>query len=79
MLWNSYPLHTRNSVIKWLRNNTKTKTNYDKNDEKKIVWVTLPYLGHIGDKMKKRFFIKVLKFNPCIASFKTWIFYGHWI
>ena len=71
MSWNSYPLHTRNSIIKSLRNNTKTRTNDDKIDEKKIVWVTLPDPGYIGDKMKQRSFIKVKKcltgkFNPCI-------------
>ena len=33
--------------------NIKTKLSDDKSGEKKIIWVMLPYLGHIGDKMKK--------------------------
>ena len=36
MSWSSYPLHTHNSFIKLLRNNTKRKRNDDKNDEKKL-------------------------------------------
>lgn len=54
--WNGYPLNTRNSFIKRLRSNAKTRKSDDKNSEKKIIWVILPYLGHTGDKMKKRCF-----------------------
>ena len=75
MSWNSFPLHTRNCTIKWLRNNAKTRTNDDKNDKKKIIWDTLPYLGHVGDKMKKRCFKKVKK---CLTEI-FWFFRMLWI
>ena len=69
---NGYPLHTRNSFIKLLRNNTKMIRNDDKNNEIKIICIILAYHGDIGDKMKKRCFKKVLKWLPQIVySFFT--------
>ena len=62
--WNGYPSYTRNSVIKHLRNNTNTNINEKTNDEKKIIWVRLPYLGHVEDEMRKRCFKKVQKRLP---------------
>ena len=56
--WNGYPLRTCNAFTKRLRNGIKTKRNDDIKGGKKIIWVALPYLGHIGDKMKKRYFKK---------------------
>ena len=47
-------------------NNIKTKLNDDKNGENKIIWVTLPYLGHIGDKMKKENVAKQKSFIYCL-------------
>ena len=53
------PLHTRNFFIKQHINNTKAKENDDENNgNKRTVWVTLSYLGDIGDKMKKTCFEK---------------------
>ena len=52
MSWNSYSSYTRNSTIKPLRKNTNTKRNEETND-KKTIWVRLPYLGKGGDEMKK--------------------------
>ena len=51
---NDYLSCTRNSIIKGLKNNTNTNRNKKKNDKKKIL-VKLPYLGYIGDEVKKRF------------------------
>ena len=51
---NDYPSYTHNSIIKGLKNNTNTNRNKKKNDKKKIL-VKLPYLGYIGDEVKKRF------------------------
>ena len=38
-----------------------TNRNEETNDKKKIIWVKLPYLGHIGDEMKKTCFKNVQK------------------
>ena len=50
---NEYPLHIRNSFIKWLRYDSKTKGNDEKNKENKILWTTLPYLGHTRKKTEE--------------------------
>ena len=55
-------LSIRNSIIKGLRNNTYTNRNKETNDKKKIICVRLPYVGRLGDEMKKRCFKKVQKF-----------------
>ena len=49
MSYNGYPCYTQNSLIERIKNYTKTKGNYDKNEKTKIIWVTVPYLGHIRD------------------------------
>ena len=51
---NDYPSYTCNSIIKGLKNNTNTNRNKKKNNKKKIL-VKLPYLGYIGEKVKKHF------------------------
>ena len=44
--------------LSYLKIKLKQEGKNDKNDEKKIIQVTLPYLKHIGDKMQKRCFKK---------------------
>lgn len=56
ILWNGYALHIRNPFITRLRNDTKAKGRYDKNDKKKIICAKIPYLRHKRDKKKKRYF-----------------------
>ena len=51
---NDYPSYTCNSIIKGLKNNSNTNRNKKKNNKKKIL-VKLPYLGYIGEKVKKHF------------------------
>ena len=57
MSWNGYPYFTRNSIIKRLKTSTK-KVEKEK-DDRKIIWIRLPYLGNICDNMKKNCFKKV--------------------
>ena len=54
--WNGYPSFTRNSIIKQLKTSPK-KVEKEK-DDRKIIWIQLPYLGNIGDNMKKNFLRK---------------------
>ena len=58
MSWNGYPSFTRNSVVKRLK---ASPTKVEKEDDRKIIWISLPYLGNIGDSMKKDYFKKVQK------------------
>ena len=61
MSWNGHPLQTSNSFFKRLRNDTKTNGNDEKKKEKKMIWVTLHYFGHMRNKMKERCFTEVQK------------------
>ena len=56
MSWNSYPSYTHHSIIKRLRNNTNTYGNEKTNDQNKIIWIRSPYLGQVGEEMKKHCF-----------------------
>ena len=71
MSWNGYPAYTRNSIIKRLTSNTNTNRNKETSNEKKIIWVRLPYLRHVGDDMKKHCFIKIQKCMTEKAYFFT--------
>ena len=64
MSWNCYPSFTRNSIIKRLKTSPK-KVEKEKED-RKIIWIRLPYLGNISDNMKKNCFKKVQK---CLRIF----------
>ena len=73
MSWNGYPSFTRNSIIKRLK--TSPKKIEKVKDDRKIIWIRLPYLGTIGDNMKKNCFKKMqkcLKENVCfIICYET--------
>ena len=69
MSWNGYPFFTSNFIIKQLKTSPK---NFGKEkDDRKIVWIRLPYLGNIGDRLKKNCYKKVqkcLKVNVCFIT-----------
>ena len=68
--WNGHPFFTRNSIIKRLKTYPK-KIEKEKND-RKIIWIRLPYLSNIGDSMKKNCFKKIqifLKENFCFITY----------
>ena len=51
MSWDGYSSFTRNSIIKQLKASPR-KVDIEK-DDRKIIWIRLPYLGNIGNNMKK--------------------------
>ena len=51
MLWNRYPKHVRNSVIKRLQQKKKAVQNDDESVIK--IWIRLPYLGNKGEELVK--------------------------
>ena len=57
MSWNGYPSFTCNSIIKQLK--TPPKIIEKEKDDRKIIWIRLPYLGNVGDSMKKSCFKKI--------------------
>ena len=48
-------------LIKLIKLFVSWNDNEVTNEEKKIIWVRLPYLGHVGGEMRKRCFKKVHK------------------
>ena len=62
MSWNSYPKQVRNSLLKRLNSNMN-KTKAQTVDDRKKVWLNLPYLGDKGDHLTKRF---IRKLDKCL-------------
>ena len=50
MSWNGYPKRVRNSIIKRLDTNKLLSKSADDDDRKKI-WLDLPYNGKLGEKL----------------------------
>ena len=59
MSWNGYASFTRNSIIKQLK--TSPKKVQKEKDDRKIIWIRLPYLGNIDDSLRKNCFKRVQK------------------
>ena len=67
--WNGYPSFKHNSIRKQLK--TFPKKVEKEIDDRKIIWIRLPYLGDIGNSMKKSCYKKVqkcLKENVCFIT-----------
>ena len=69
MSWNDYLSYVRHSFIKRLKN--KNNKNNNELDERKIIWIRLPYLGERGDQMKRNCFRKVKRYLNEEAIFRT--------
>ena len=64
MSWNSYPKRVRNSLLKRLSSNIN-KTKEQIIDNRKKVWLNLPYLGDKGDHLTKGL---IRKLNRCFKE-----------
>ena len=69
MSWNGYPSYVRNSFIKCLK--SKNNKNNNELDERKIIWIRLPYLVERGHQMKRNCFKKVKRYLKEEGIFKT--------
>ena len=72
--WNGYPKRVRNSVIKRLDTNKSHSRSADDDDDRKKIWLDLPYNGKLGEKLVtslikklKRYFKENVK--ACIRYF----------
>ena len=68
MSWNGYPSFTRNAIIKQSKKPKQRVEN--ENNNRKVIWLRLPYLGKISDKMKKKLFSKSTKMFERKCSFR---------
>ena len=56
MSWNAYPKYVRNSIINRLKSNVNRNDNVNNNnnkDDRKVIWINLPYLGKKGNIFKR--------------------------
>ena len=65
---NGYPSFTRNFIIKRLKTSPKKVENKEDKHDRKIILIRFPYLGNIGNNMKKNCFKKVQK---CLKKFSS--------
>ena len=75
MSWNGYPSYVRNTFIKRLKN--KNNKNNNELDERKIIWIRLPYLGEREDQMKRNCFRKVKQYlkEEVIFNFQNTLYH----
>ena len=52
MSWNEYPKHVRNSIINRPKSNVYRNDNVNNNkDDRKVIWINLPYLGKKSEQL----------------------------
>ena len=52
MSWNAYPKYVRNSIINRIKSNVNRNDNVNNNkDDRKVIWINLPYLGKKGEEL----------------------------
>ena len=75
MSWNGYPFYVRNTFIKRLK--SKNNKNNNELDERKIIWIRLPYLGEREDQMKRNCFRKVKQYlkEEVIFNFQNTLYH----
>lgn len=84
MSWNAYPKSVRNSIINRLKSNlSNNKINNGNNnpDDRKTIWLNIPYLGNKGENLTnslirklKRCFKENVKFNTVYKTNKLAMF-----
>ena len=63
MSWNAYPKYVCNSFIKRLKPNVNRKDNINNNkNDRKVIWINLPYLGKKGEQLSNSLIRKLNKY-----------------
>ena len=72
MSWNAYPKYVRNSIINRLKTNVNRNGNINNNkDDRKVIWISLIYLGKKGEQLKNSLIRKLkISFKENV-KFKT--------
>ena len=83
MSWNAYPKYVRSSIINRLKSNVNRNDNINNNnkDDRKVIWINLPYLGKKGEQLTnslirklKRSFKENIKFRTVYKTNKLSMF-----
>ena len=72
MSWNAYPKNLRNSIINRLKSNVNRNDNINnKKDDRKVIWINLPYLGKKGEQLTNSLIRKLKRSFKENIKFKT--------
>ena len=62
MSWNAYPKYVCNSIINRLKSDVNRNDNINNNkDDRKVIWINLPYLRKKDEKLTKSLITKLKK------------------
>ena len=73
MSWNAYPKYVRSSIINRLKSNVNRNDNINNNnkDDRKVIWINLPYLGKKGEQLTNSLIRKLKRSFKENIKFKT--------
>ena len=72
MSWNAYLKYVRNSIINRLKSNVNRNDNINNNkDDRKVIWINLPYLGKKGEQLTNSLIRKLKRSFKESIKFKT--------
>ena len=72
MSWNAYPKYVRNSIINRLKSNVNRNYNIKNNkDDRKVIWVYLPYLRKKGEQLANFLIRKLMRSFKKNVKLKT--------
>ena len=72
MSWNAYLKYVRNSIINRLKSNVNRNGNINNNkDDRKVIWINLPYLGKKGEQLTNSLIRKLKRSFKENNRFKT--------
>ena len=72
MSWNAYLKYVRNSIINRLKSNVNRNDNINNNkDDRKVIWINLPYLGKKGEQLTNSLIRKLKRSFKENIKFKT--------
>ena len=73
MSWNAYPKYVRISIINRLKSNVNRNDNINNNskDDRKVIWINLPYLGKRGEQLTNSLIRKLKRSFKENIKFKT--------
>ena len=70
--WNAYPKYVRNSIINRLKSNVNRNDSINNSkDDRKVIWINVPYLGKKGEQLTKSFTRKLNRSFKENMKFKT--------
>ena len=71
MSWNAYPKYVCNSIINMLKSNVKRNDNINNKDDRKVIWINLPYLRKKGEQLTNSLIRKLKRSFKENIKFKT--------